>query len=672
VGITVSGLSSGIDYDSLVTKLMAIEKEPLNTLQKKESSYQSKLTALGSLKSSLATFQSAMKGLAYASKYQTVKVTAADAAVASATASSIAKPGSYSLEVTQLAQAQKLVAVGQKTVSDAIGNGVITFDFGTISGGSFDDETGKYDGASFLSNGSGIKTVTIDSSNNSLSGIRDAINSANIGVSATIVNDGGDSPYRLALTVQNSGEASSLKVSVDTSGALSTLMSHDPEGTQSLQQTAAAQDAKFKIDGIAMSKASNSVNDVISGLSLNLLKTNIGSATSLSITRDTAAVTTAVNSFVSAYNDINKTLKELTAYNAETKVGAALNGDSTVRSIQNQLRKVLSSAVSGSGSSLTVLSQVGVSFQKDGTLAADSVKLQKALTDNYDGFAALFASTGTATDSLISYAGASSKSKAGTYAVEVTRLSTKGGVVGSAPAGLTIGAGVNDTLQVKLDGVTATITLAAKTYTEAELTAEIQSKINGEKLFTDAGSSAKVSMSPNGTLTIMSNRYGSASNASITGGNGQSYLNLGGTATVTAGVDVAGKINGVTATGSGQTLTGAVGNVAEGLAIEISGGVIGSRGMVSYSQGYAYQFDQLLTSLLGTDGSIASRIDGIKTTIKDLGKQGERLTDRLEMTEKRYRAQFTALETLLSKMNTTSTYLSQQLEALASLRDQRN
>ena len=140
-------------------------------------------------------------------------------------------------------------------------------------------------------------------------------------------------------------------------------------------------------------------------------------------------------------------------------------------------------------------------------------------------------------------------------------------------------------------------------------------------------------------------------------------------ATVAVGVDVAGSINGVAATGSGQLLTGASGD-ASGISVSVTGGSLGTRGSVSYSQGYAYQFDSLLTSILGEDGSIATRIDGINSTLADMSKQETTWNDRLTAIEKRYRTQFAALETLLSSLNSTSTYLTQQLDSLAALRNQ--
>ena len=667
--ISISGLVSGIDYDSMITELMAIESQPLTLLAQKEASYQSKITGYGSLKSALASFQTTMSSLSLSSKYQSITASVANADVATANATSIAKAGSYSLEVSQLAQAQKLVASGQESASAAIGSGTISIDFGTISGGTLQE--GIYSDASFDSSGSGVRIITIDSTNNSLTGIRDAINDAGIGITASIINDGTDTPFRLTLAVKDTGEANSVQIAIDGDSALEDLLSYDASGLQNLTQTSAAQNAAFTVDGIAVSKSSNTVGDVISGVTLTLLDTNVDSPTTIRVSRDTSTIASSVESFVEAYNDVVTAIQDLTSYNKETKEAGLLNGDSTARNIQVQIRRLLGSAVPGGTSSLTRLSQVGVTIQKDGTLSVDDDILQDALTNHFSDFAGLFATGGTVSDSTLTYGGASSSTQPGTYPIVITQMATHGSIAASEAAGLTIVKDVNDTIKVKVDGVTQTITLTAKTYASADdLAKSIQAKINGAEGFIDDNLSVTVSASASGALTISSSSYGSKSTVEITGGNGQANLKLGTTATASAGLNVAGTIDGRAATGTGQTLTATSGD-ANGISLLIASGSTGSRGTVTYSQGYAYQFDALMSSILDEDdGSIANRIDGLNQSIDGLANEEERINLRLAAIEARYRTQFSALEVLLSQMQTTSDYLTQQLEALADLRKQ--
>ncbi len=667
MALSSPGIGSNLDINGIVSQLMSIEQQPLMSLSRKEATNQAKLSAIGNLKGALAAFQTAVKGLSESSKFQAVKVSAADATIVSASGSSAAKPGTYSLEVTKLAQAQKLASAGQASASTEIGVGTITFDFGTIDigAGSFNSTTGKYTGASFASSGIGSKTITIDGTNNSLAGIRDAINKGNIGVSASIVNDGGTSPYRLVLTEATTGKTSSMKISVTGDAALGTLLNHDPAAApagQGFSETVTAQNAEFKVDGIAISKTTNTVTDVIEGVALTLAKTNAGSPTNITVTRDTAAVTSSVNQFVQAYNQINQTLTDLSSYNATTKQGAILNGDATVRTIQTQLRGILTTAVGGDAGAYTLLSQVGVAVQKNGTLALDSSKLQKAMDSNFSDIAGLFAAVGKTSDSLVTYTGSAAKTTVGSYALNVTQLATQGSSIGQSAAALTIDAS-NDTLQVQVDGVTTSITLSQAVYANAAaLAAEVQAKINGASTLSAAGASVKVTESA-GVLTILSNKYGSASNASVTGGNGQTTL-MGATPTTNAGVDIAGTLNGVAATGSGQALTGVAGSPAEGLKLLITGGSIGARGTINFSKGYAYQFDKLVDSMLESTGPINSRTDGINATLKSLDQQKQRISERLVNIEKRYRAQFTALDMAMASMTKTSSFLQQQLDNL--------
>jgi flagellar hook-associated protein 2 len=666
MAISSPGLGSGLDVNGIVTQLMALERQPINDLDRKEATQQAKLSAYGSLKGAISSFQNAMSGLASASRFTAYSVSSSASSTVGASIGGTAVAGSYTLDITNLAQAQKLVATGQTSDTAQIGTGAnttLTFDFGTLSGGSFDADTGQYTGAAFTSGGSGAKTVTIGSSNNTLAGIRDAINAASIGVTASVINDGSGSPYRLVLSGNNTGADKSLKISVSGDATIASLLAHDPAGSQALSETVTAKNATFKVDGIAMSKTSNTITDAIAGVTLTLAKPPADSTPiKITVSQDKNQITGLVNSFAKAYNDLNKTLSDASAYNASTKQAAILNGDATVRSIQYQVRAMLSSPVTGTSGTFTTLSQIGVSFQKDGTLAVDSSKLQDAITKSADAVAALFAAAGSASDPLATYTSATPATKPGQYALGVTSLATQGSVSGSAAAALTITQGVNDTVAFNVDGVDATVTLAAGTYTAAQLALLVQSSLNGASALSTAGVNVTVTQNA-GALTITSNRYGAASKVQVSGGNGAADL-LGASPTTTPGADIAGSINGVTAIGNGQTLTGATGNDADGLKFKITGGATGSRGSVYYSTGYAYQLQALAGRFLDTDGAITSRTDGINKTIADIDKRREALQLRMDAIEKRYRAQFTALDTMMSSMSKTSTFLQQQLANL--------
>jgi len=654
------GVGSGLDVNAIVSKLMAVESQPLTALAQTEASYQAKISAYGTLKGGLAALQSSLAGLVSAASMRGVTASIADAAVASVSAGTGAAPGTYALTVTQLAQSHKIASTGFAGVNDVVGTGTLTFDFGTVSG------------ATFATNGAGAKTVTIGAGRATLAGIRDAVNAAGIGVSATIVNDGSVNGNRLVFTSVATGAANSLKVTTadDDGNALDAAglsqLAYDPAGGagtgRNMTQMVVAQNALLTIDGIDVSKASNVVTDAIEGVTLNLAKANPATPTTLTVVADSSGISRSVQGFVKAYNELAASIKTLTKYDAANRKASILTGDSAPRIVQSQLRSIIGSAPLGIGGAYGTLSQVGVSFLVDGTLNLDSAKLTAAVTADPAAVARLFAAVGTVSDSLLSVDVTGTSAQAGTYAVDIAQLATRGAAVGTGAAGLAITAGVNDELVLSVDGVAATVTLAPGTYASAAaLATDLQARINGSGGFAANGSSVTVTQSA-GILTLASARYGSQSTVTVSG-NAAAGL-FGGAATETAGVDVAGSIGGFAARGIGQTLFGAAGTAVDGMHVQVSGGTTGARGDITYTQGYASRLDRALASLLGNDGVVAASTTGVTRRIADIGHRREQMSSRLAKLEQTYRAQFQTLDTLLSQMSTTSTALQQQLASL--------
>jgi flagellar hook-associated protein 2 len=419
--ISSLGVGSNLDLNALLANLRTAEQAPLIALQQQQRSYTSRLSAYGQLSSALSALQTASAALAKPALFQGVKATSSATDVLTATALSTAAVGSYVLNVTQLAQAQSLAAAGVASTTAAIGGGAlttVTLDFGTISGGTLDAATGKYTGATFTADTTRAATsITIDSSNNTLAGIRDAINaSATMGVTASIVNDGSATPNRLVLTSKQTGETSSMRITLtgdpaDTATsadpALSSLLENDPAATQNLQQTAAAQNTQLTVNGIAVTSATNTVAGAVQDVTMTVAK--LGSST-LAVQKDSASVQAAITTFVNAYNSLQGVATKLTAFDTTSKSGAVLLGDSTLRNIQVRIRSALTTAQAAdvtNSSSPTMLSQIGVGFQKDGTLAIDSTKLSTALGSQLSGVEKLFSGTagiggyGTQMSSLI-------------------------------------------------------------------------------------------------------------------------------------------------------------------------------------------------------------------------------------------------------------------------------
>lgn len=363
MAISGAGMLSGLPVDDLISSLMSIERQPLVTLQSKQSGFNAKLSAFGTLKSAVSTFQTAVKNVsgdalaaltATSSKSETVGVSVAKGSGASA--------GSYAIEVSKLAQSDKLVS-------------------GVVAPGT---KFTAADSSMSISIG-GKDPIALTLTDTTLAGLSGAINKANAGVTATILNDGtGD---RLVITGNDTGAANTVKIT-----ATGSLAQFDTTGG-SMTKSQSAQNAEMTIDGIAVSKPSNTVTDAIKGVTLNLNQTNVGSPVKVSLAKDTTAVTNQINAFVDAYNTLATAVNKQTAYNATTKTGAVLNGDAGARSILTSIRAELGKAVTDS-TGLKTLSDIGIAFQRDGTLKLEKPdKLKSALETNFTGVSSLFGSS---------------------------------------------------------------------------------------------------------------------------------------------------------------------------------------------------------------------------------------------------------------------------------------
>ncbi|MDB5888640.1 MAG: fliD [Rhodocyclales bacterium] len=398
--ITSAGLGSGIDVESLVTKLMALERRPINNLQTKESGIQTQLSAYGTLKSTLSSLQDAATALQTRQNFASNTAVVADATIASATVDSTATAGSYSLSVDKLAQTEKVRSTGYASATSTIPTGTLQINLGT------------YNGTSFTPDATRSFSVTINSSNNTLSGLRDAINGANAGVTASLVNDG--TFTRLVVSSNDTGASNAYKLS----GLAGFDFDPASAGTSSMLSTQSAQDASFTLDGIAMTRPSNKITDALGGVTLNLAAKTT-TATTLNVSSNTTAITAKINTFVTAYNNAVGLMSSQSSYNASSKTAGPLNGEASVRTIQSQLRSIVGSSV-GTTTNLARLSDIGIQIGVDGKLTVNSDKLNTALSDPTKDVASLFI-TGTTTSGFASQIASSIKSILGDGGVLTAR-----------------------------------------------------------------------------------------------------------------------------------------------------------------------------------------------------------------------------------------------------------
>jgi flagellar hook-associated protein 2 len=444
-------------------------------------------------------------------------------------------------------------------------------------------------------------------------------------------------------------------------------LSEDPANPagQNFQETTAALNANLTISGVAVTKPSNVITDAISGVTMTLNKTNVGSTVNLNLTNNSSGLGTSIASLVSSYNSLNTSLKSLTSYDLTTRKGADLYGETTITAIQRQIKNVFLSSLPAGSNSYTVLNNIGITFQKDGSLAVDNTKLNNAISSNYSAVANLFAANATASDSLVQFTSSTSDTAPGSYPVNVSTMPTQGKLIaGATPSSLTIGAG-NNSLAITLNGTASTIQLTNATYANAtDLAASVQAQINGTSAFTNLGASISVTADGTGKLNFVSNRYGGASSVALSGSAASTLLgNTSGTSTT--GVDMVATLNGASALTSGQFLLGPLNTPQSGLKLQIIGGTTGARGTVTYTKGVAYQLNQLINSLSGTNGLITTRTTGLNTTIKQIESQKTQMQAHLSILQKQYQSIYSALDTTMATLNSTSTYLTGQLSSIA-------
>ena len=372
--ISSAGIGSGIDVETTIGKLLAIEKRPLTTLQTKATTIDSKISAFGSVKSQISTLSDAVTALSKAATWTAKSVSSSNstAVSASVTAGSDASLSSLSVSVSQLARAQS-VASAAVASGTGVGSGSLSIQLGTWSSGA---------SPSFTEGAGAAVSVSIDASD-SMANIATKINAAGAGVTATVLKD--LSGERLMLRSSTTGEAAGFRVQATDDGSsggvgLGALAFDNPSAGAGMAANTVqyGQNAKATINGIAVESATNTLADNIPGLSLTLSQVTTAPV-DITASSDTSAMKTAVNAFVTAYNATNTMLNSATKYDASTKTAALLQGDATTTGLQNALRQLLGS--SSGGGALKQLSDLGISIGSAGAgnLVVDAAKLDKAL-----------------------------------------------------------------------------------------------------------------------------------------------------------------------------------------------------------------------------------------------------------------------------------------------------
>ncbi|UCD35226.1 MAG: flagellar filament capping protein FliD [Nitrospiraceae bacterium] len=366
---TVGGLATGIDYNDLISKLIEVKRRPIDILESKKSSYNEKMNSYSELSSKLASLKSAVNKLRLGATFYVRTATTSDETVVESTATGAASVGNYAITVTTLASAEKEVhnGTGLASPSDVVN-----------SSGSDKVFQYTYDGTQ--------RTLSVPEGT-TLEGLKNLINDDidNPGISATLVNDG--SNERMVLTGNDTG--SSKNITVDAGTTLDGSGGTSDFTAAAFTENKTAANADFTIDGLQISRETNSIADVISGVTITLKKED--STANISVASDNEEIKKQIEEFVTAYNDVMSFIADNTAYDSTTKESGILSGEATVRNIQNSMRSAVSGSVSGLSGALSLLAEIGITTDyKTGNLEMNSTTLETELGSHLDDVADLF------------------------------------------------------------------------------------------------------------------------------------------------------------------------------------------------------------------------------------------------------------------------------------------
>ncbi|WP_252106163.1 MULTISPECIES: flagellar filament capping protein FliD [unclassified Halomonas] len=356
--ISSLGIGSGLDLNGLLDQLQTAERAKLQPIAEQVQSANTTVSAYGTLKSAVSTFQDATQALNDTESFESLTTNVEGDGVIAIT-SSEAQAGRYDVEVDQLATAGSLVTERLDSADESVVSGEQTLSF-ALSEGSMSDIT--------IADGS------------SLEDIRDAINDQGGGqVTASIINDG--QGYRLSIMSSETGADASIE-----STNFSSILSGEV-ATSDVQVVQRGQDAAFNVNGIDIVSASNQVEGAIQGMTLTL--TEAGTSSTIMVEQDNEALRENVDTFVESFNTLKSTLNTLTNFDVETGQSGGLNADATTRAVERELRQAISGVTGGDG--FSVLSDIGISLQTDGTLEVDDEKLDNVIATQPDALTDFFA-----------------------------------------------------------------------------------------------------------------------------------------------------------------------------------------------------------------------------------------------------------------------------------------
>ena len=658
--MSVSGLVSGLQVDNIISGIMQVARRPQNQMLAEQAVAQQRLITWQALNTRILALKMDSDSVAVVGAFGTCLATSSDPDIVTATASASASAGTYYLKVTSRAQAHQLSSQSYTSVDENIGTGNVEINFTNDSSKDFE--------------------VTIDSANNTLTGLRDAINRADESAQAVIINSGtSENPaYKLLVTSTETGE--NFEFTVDTSGLSGGTT---PTITQIVQQ---ADDAEIIFGegagAITVTKSTNTITDLIPGVTLNIGVPDGTTTVKIDVTKNTAGIKSSIESVVREYNDLMDAIEAELDYDAETGLSGSLLGSWDLQSVQMNLVSAATNPVTGLAPQFGALSSIGITLSTAGHLVIDDSALTEALSGNLGEVTKLFAADMESDSTYISYVASSRETQpSGTdgWDVVITQAARRAQV--TAAVALANPLGNDETLTIYTD---------VENIVEVDLTSgmtlsEIVTEIN--KYSSDTGVSALATGSDGtGTgnyLTLRTVRYGSSADlkaySSLSNG-GANTTGLGnvlvsaadpdgetGTGVGLVGLDVEGTIDGEDCTGSGQILAADPANEnsdVEGLTLMVtSSGTLTSK--VYFTKGAGARIRDAVLDMTSSTGIITAAEDSLNTRIDALGDDIADMETRLLAQQERLYKQFNTMEVQLAKLQQQGSFLIAQFAAMS-------
>jgi flagellar hook-associated protein 2 len=653
--LSIDGLVTGIDTASIIEGLTGIQQNQIDLLNGRRSTEVERQTAFKGVEAGVLSLRSVASrlGRSQGNVFSSRQVTSSSENL-TATAESDAAVGTYTVKVNQLAQAHQIGSNGYSAATSEITQGTFS-----------------------LRVGSGETTeITVDGSNNTLQGLADSINDADGGVQATVINDGtsGGSSYRLMLTSSQTGASNAITVTnnlADTSGS---AVKPDFSGP-AIQEAANAQLSLGSGPGaINVESSTNTVENVISGVTMQLSAADADKTISLNVNRNSEAASTAVSDFVDSFNSVMEYIDDNSEYNVDTEQAGALLGNRSTLAIQDDLRRAVTDTVPGLSPNANRLSSIGISISNSGRLVLNESRLNEVLEGRVpeisdDDLSKLFAFSGDSDNANVRFVGGSTRTQDGTpVQVDITQAARQATATATnVLAGLTTIDASNNTLSLEVDGAAATVTLLEGEYTNDELASLVEDALNTS---TDLSGRSLVVGIEGGQLQITSETYGRASEIGALEGTALTALGFDGTES-DQGQDVVGRfiVNGVEeeAIGRGRLLTGDADNEYTGdlqISVTMTDSQVqsGVDAELDLTRGIGSRLDQLLGSLLDpTTGRIKTANDEFDAKIEDIDDTIARQNELFESRRTQLELEFVNLESAVSQLQSQGSFIAAQL-----------